>query len=315
MQYFLSGTDRFHIFEYKDRIEQDFSRQFPRGERFVFDVEERWDEVTKELFLSAVQSDGLFATPHLVVLRGGEYLDDRGGEWIASVLKSSPDSVTAILVYCLPPRKKLPKWWQVLEQQGKVLSFVADTSGDTKKTLDTILEEFSVTIEPAAAQLLLDAFPQASGRLSQEVKRLALESDGVITLAHAVQSVTVTREQNVFAALESLARGDCAMATALFRKEETEPDAPFALLGLCAWQVRRLIAIKELSEQEHMTPQMIAKELKTSPYPIQKTLPLLRRLSMDRLKRALTLLADFDRSTKTGRMRPGVALDLFVWKF
>ena len=315
MQYFLSGTDRFRIFEYKDRIERDFFQQFSGGEKFVFDIEEQWDETTRGLFLSAVQSGGLFATPHLVVLRGGEYLDDRGGEWIAGALKSSPDSVTVIFAYCLPPRKKLPGWWQTLEQQGKALSFVANTSGETKKNLETILKEFGVTIEPAAAQFLLDAFPQASGRLFQEAKCLALESDGVITLAHVTQSITVTREQNVFAALESLTRGDCATATALFRKEETDPDALFALLGLCAWQVRRLIAIKELAEQERMTPQMIAKELKTSPYPIQKTLPLLRRLSMDRLKRALTLLADFDRSTKTGRMRPGVALDLFVWKF
>lgn len=315
MQYFLSGTDRFRIFEYKDRIERDFFQQFSDGEKFVFDVEEQWDEASKGLFLGAVQSGGLFATPHLVVLRGGEYVDDREGKWITDALQGKSSSVTVILMYCLPPRKKLPGWWQALEQQGKTFSFTANTPADARKTLETILEEFGVTIEPAAVQFLLNAFPQASGQLFQEAKRLALESDGVITLAHVTRSIIVTREQNVFAALESLTRGDCATATALFRKEETEPDAPFALLGLCAWQVRRLIAIKELAEQERMTPQMIAKELKTSPYPIQKTLPLLGRLSMDRLKRSLTLLADFDRSTKTGRMRPGVALDLFVWKF
>lgn len=316
MLYLLSGTDRFSLFERKRRLEDQFFHTSPAGEKFAFDVEEAWGTTEQASLSAALASGGLFATPHLIVIRGVENLNEQTAEWLRQMLSTRHTDALVIVIYWLAPRKKLPSWWQALARQGIAENFTGPNTSFYQELIDATLIDFGVTLEQRAKNFLLEVLAHDVGRLVQEVKRLALASaSSVITLDKVKTSVVFPREHNVFAALDSLTRGDRARAITLFRQEETDVDAPFALLGLCAWQVRRLISVKELAEQEQMNAAVIAKELKTSPYSIQKVLPLLPRLSSVRLRQALIFLADIDQAIKTGRMRPGVALDLFVWKF
>lgn len=316
MLFLLSGTDRFRLSQRRSQLEREFVTTTPEGTLARFDVEEAWGEEIQSRIAETLSSDGLFASPQLILIRGLETLSDRDGEWLVSLLEHPSELHTVVLSLLLLPRKKSPTWWQTLTQLGQAETFVTSDGTEAGSFLDAVLSEYGVSMAPAAKVTLIEAFGKDLGRLMQECTRLALTAeDKKITPEHIAREVVLPKEYNVFAALDWLTRGDTRQATRLFREAETDPEAPFALLGLCAWQVRRLIAVKELAEQEQMSAQTIAKELKTAPYPIQKTLPLLSRISFDRLRRALTLLADFDQAIKSGRMQPGVALDLFVWKF
>lgn len=315
MYYFLSGTDRFCLTERKDFLEKEFFQKFPQGEKFVFDIEENWDENTRARFSAALQSGGLFATPHLVIVRGGEFLDEKEGKLFLDRVEHQPSERMLIMAYFLAPRKKIPAWWNELVKHGTAETCTAGRDMNLRQIIENVSLEYGVKFEPKAVAFLGEIFSENRGRLIQESVKLALESSGVVTLTQVEMSVRPPREQNVFAALDYLTRGDRARAVALFRREETDAEAPFGLLALCAWQLRRLVAIKELAEELGSNAGAIARELKTSPYPIQKTLPLLGRLPLSRLRSGLILLADLDGATKTGRTRPGVALDLFVWKF
>lgn len=318
MLFLLSGTDTFRMLERSKSLERDFLQSHPAGQKFALNIDENWDEAARSLLVSTL-SPGLFATPYVIAIRGAETLDDKGGEWLADTLARKSDLVLVVLTIVLGGKKKLPKWWNALLKKGDVKAEVCGelTSGECAKYIDSVLATLDpeLVIEPRAKTWLVEALSGDTGRLTQELTRLALSAHKqMITLAQVTETITPTREVVTFQALDALVRGERARAIALFRQEETEPDAPFALLGLCAWQVRRLIAIKELAEMGK-TAADIARELKTSPYPIQKTLPLVSRFSFPRLRRALILLADFDQALKTGRLQPGVALDLFVWKF
>jgi hypothetical protein len=167
----------------------------------------------------------------------------------------------------LGTKKKISKWWAALAKQSGVKEevFTPITPREQEYYIDTVLKNFdaAVELEPRAKSFLAKAFAEDTGRLTQELKRLALTvTNHRITLAQVEASVAPTREAVTFQALDSLVQGNKARAIALFRQEETEPDAPFALLGLCAWQVRRLIAIKELAETGKDIGS-IARELKT----------------------------------------------------
>ncbi len=63
------------------------------------------------------------------------------------------------------------------------------------------------------------------------------------------------------------------------------------------------------------SPDAIAAAIGAKPFSVKKLMPLIPKLSLERLKRSLAYLSDLDREMKTGQIRPGVALDLFVWKF
>lgn len=319
MIFLLAGTDYFRLQERVQALEQAFLNSSPQAKKLAFDCEEAWGESERALLTSSL-SMGLFATPYCIVVRGAEVFEEKEGIAFSRMITAHDPSMTIVVTARFTGKQKLPKWWTALGKQNGVTQemFSEMNAGEQKQYLDDFLKRFDsqLSIEPRAKQFLLSSFAHDSGRLIQEVKRLALETtEKNITLAQALAGRGPSMESATFAALDALIQGNRARAIALFRQEEREADAPFALLGLCAWQVRRLIAIKELTEQEKMSIPAIAKELKTSSYPIQKTLPLLPRLSFDRLRRALMLLADFDQALKTGRMRPGVALDLFVWKF
>ncbi len=317
MLYLFSGTDHYRIQERVHSLEQDFLTHTKDGKKLVFDIEEAWGEGERSLLVSAL-SPGLFATPYYIVLRGIEGLEEKSGAWLTEALRTHDASMTVVLVAKQAGRKKLPQWLSELKQilpNLQTETFASMAPLERAQALETKLQSLGVAMEPRAKALLLQAFPENTGRLLQEATRLALSAESSkITVAQVEGSVTPSLESVTFAALDALVQGNKARAIALFRQEETEPDAPFALLGLCSWQVRRLIAIKELSEAGKNAGD-IARELKTSPYPIQKTLPLVARFSFERLRRALGLLADLDQALKTGRMQPGIALDLFVWKF
>ncbi len=299
-------------------LEQDFFLSHTGSERRTIDVEEQWDEETRAE-LTRTLSPGLFATPYVILIRGVETLDEKNGSMLESILKTRDNSMLVVLIYSLGGKKKLPKWWVSLgkDKEVKEEAFTQILGMECQQYIDSVLKNFGIesTIEPRAKAFLAESLAHDTGRLTQELQRLTLLATGQpITLKLVEEGVSQAQEAVTFQALDALVRGDRTRAIALFRREETEPDAPFALLGLCAWQVRRLIAIKELFE-EGKDAGMIARELKTSLYPIQKTLPMVTRFSFSRLRRALTLLTDFDLALKTGRIQPGVALDLFIWKF
>lgn len=318
MLYLFSGTDTFRMLERIKALEQEFMHAEPGGQKLLIDIEEQWDESTRSLLVSTL-SLGLFATPYIVVIRGAEILEDKEGKWLVETLKQKDEFMTVIVSFEPGTKKKLPKWWGMLVEGSGVKeeTFGEVSARECEQYIDTVLKNFdpAFSIEPKAKTFLALNFVQDIGRLTQELHRLILSAaDNKITILQVEESITPTREAVTFQALDALIQGNRARAIALFRREEREPDAPFALLGLCAWQVRRLIAIKELAEKGKNAAD-IARELKTSPYPIQKTLPMTSRFSFERLRRALTLLADFDLALKTGRLKPGVALDLFIWKF
>lgn len=317
MVYLLSGTDHFRLQERVREIEQDFLTRVQEGKKLVFDIEDGWGEEERSFLVSAL-SPGLFSTPYCIVVRGIELLDDKAGAWLVNTLTGCDAMMVVVLVARLEGRKKLPTWCSDLKRSVSKIQqevFGAPTPQERDALLDKHLHALSVTLEPRAKALLLQAFPENVGELLQTTTRLALSVTGTkITATQVEESVTPSMESVTFAALDALAQGNRARAIALFHREAKESDALFALLGLCGWQVRRLIMVKELYEEGRGAAD-IARELKTSPYPIQKTLPLLPKLSFGRLRQALTMLADFDQAIKTGRMQPGVALDLFVWKF
>lgn len=318
MLYLFSGADTFRILGQTKMLEQDFFRSHPQGERLTLDLEEKWDDEVRSNLVS-VLSPGLFATPYFILIRSAEVLDEKNGTLLQSLLQGRDDLAVIVLTFTTSGKKKLPKWWTSFAHDKGVKEevFTQLSPLESQRYIDTLLKnsDDAFAIEPRAKTFIAEALLHDTGRLTQELEKLMLLApEKIITLTAVEESVFSNPEVATFQALDALVRGDRARAIALFRREEKEPDAPFALLGLCAWQVRRLIAIKELAE-EGRTAADIARELKTSPYPIQKTLPLATRFSGERLRHALTLLADFDLALKTGRIQPGVALDLFVWKF
>ena len=125
-------------------------------------------------------------------------------------------------------------------------------------------------------------------------------------------------ETTIFQALDAMSRGERQRAFLLFTEEqagESKQESVYGLLSMCAWQLRRLIQIREAFDQGIRDAAGIARETKLPPFAVQNALRSLGGLPLSRLTSGLILLADMDAAMKIGELDPGVALDTFVWKF
>ena len=80
---------------------------------------------------------------------------------------------------------------------------------------------------------------------------------------------------------------------------------------MLARQVRVLLGVRELSAQRRR-PDDIATELGQRPFVVRKALEQVRSFGAGDLERLHDRLLDLDLATKTGRIQPDVALELFV---
>lgn len=320
MIYFLFGEDHFRLRERERELAMEFVACFPQAERAVFALDEDNTDLLGQI--RERLSGGLFASPVILRVHEIALLPEGAIEALEDILEAvtSADDQLVIVSQTGKTRKSsaLMKW---LAKKAQTETFVPFDEKNTRVFLEWGAKYFKkqypeVSIDPAALSLLVERVQGQTGVLAQELSKLVAYTSGKsITKADVELFTTEPLESDAFQALDALVSGKRDQAIALFRREERSSVPVQKTLGLCAWQIRRLLEVAELAGQGKRDALAIARELKSAPYPIQKILPKISRFPLDRLKRGMALLADLDLGIRSGRMEPGVALDLFVWKF
>lgn len=319
MMSFLSGTDHFRLRLRERAIAAQFGRAHPASEERIFDGRD-----TDDRFLSNLReslSGGLFAEPRALLVRHVELFDDRTCDVLIGLLKEpAADDVLIVASAELSSRSKkgnaLQAWLAKNVETEEVNMLAGRAVGQS--VLDTLQGiDPAARIDPRAAELLGLWTAGATGRIYHDLLKLTLAMEGrTIMITDVQQFVEEPAGESVsFALLEQIVRGNRERAISLLRQEETNDDAVFKLLGLFAWQVRQGLMVRDEYDRGESSPERIAATIGAKPFSVKKLMPLISKLSINRLKRSLRYLSDLDRGMKTGQIRPGVALDLFVWKF
>ncbi len=316
---FLTGNDHYRLRLRERAFATDFCATHPGAEEQIFDGRDAADRFLSELQESL--SGGLFSHPRVILLRHVELFDEKVAQAIANQLANQlPEDV--LLVASAEPvgrAKKgntLQSW---LTKSAELESIDVLTGRALSQSISDILQDIDpeAKIEPRAIESLAFRTGGATGHIYHDLLKLSLVAGGrTITDADVRNLIDEPAGESVsFAMLDALVRGNREQAVALLRQEETSDDAVFKLLGLFAWQVRQAIMVRDEYDRGMTSPDAIATAIGAKPFSVRKLMPLISKLSLDRLKRSLAYLSDLDREMKTGQIRPGVALDLFVWKF
>ena len=137
----------------------------------------------------------------------------------------------------------------------------------------------------------------------------------MLTVEDVETHLRAPEENNIWNALDALGRSDRKQALLLFRTETEKGDGAYPVLSMCAWQVRRLLLIREAYDKGIRRPADIAVATKLPPFTVQKAMATIEHLSLARLKNVLALLSDIDTALKQGKADPEASLDIFVWRF
>lgn len=315
---FLTGTDHYRLRLRERSLVAGFRRANQSAEERIFDGRDATDGLLSNLRESL--SGGLFSRPRVILFRHIELLDERIAEAIIDLISQLPEDVLLIASAELSGRAKKGNPLQVwLAKKATVETVDVLTGRLLSQSITDMLQSIDpeAKIESRAVELLALRTGGVTGHIYHDLLKLVLTTNRkTITDADVKNAIEEPAGESVsFILLDAIVRGNREQAISLLRREETNDDAVFKLLGLFAWQVRQALMVRDEYERGMTSPDGIAAAIGAKPFSVKKLMPLIPKLSLERLKRSLAYLSDLDREMKTGQIRPGVALDLFVWKF
>lgn len=169
------------------------------------------------------------------------------------------------------------------------------------------------TIEPAAAQRLVELAGNESRLLANELAKLAsyVGRNGKIDLRAVDRLVADQQEQNLFAFLDELSSRRLGPALRGARALIEDGQAPPYVLFMLARQIRILLQVRQLLSQRRRADE-IAAELNLKPFVARKATEQARNFSLTELIHAHDRLLELDHAIKTGRIQAETALELFV---
>lgn len=169
------------------------------------------------------------------------------------------------------------------------------------------VERREATITADALRELVAAVGSDLWRMAQEVEKLTLAAaDGAITHGLVRTLVDVAPQENIFAFVDAIGRGDAAATLRELRRLEAAGADPHALLAMVHRQLRLLVQASDALEREVPIARLAA-ELGVHPFVAQKMGTQARSRSCAAWRLLMVQLLDLDRALKSSRA-PTIAL-------
>ncbi len=200
-----------------------------------------------------------------------------------------------------------------LKKSATVEEFIPLQGSELTRWVAERAKALGVRLESAASQRLIEFVGGDSRALVNELAKLAsyVGRGGRITPTEVDLLVQDGQEQNLFSFIDDLSTRRLGDALRGARRLLDDGQAPTYIMFMLARQVRVLLGVRELSAQRRR-PDDIATELGQRPFVVRKALEQVRSFGTGDLERLHDRLLDLDLATKTGRIQPDVALELFV---
>lgn len=287
---------------------------------FVFGLE----DFELDKFNQAAREQSFFSSKKLIVLKGlltKKFPADSRKKFI-DYLEDHKDlfsSKDAVIIF-----------WQ----EGAVLAGDALFKFLTQKKLSVKKEEFKpssdseskkwvkeklgskLKINPKALDNLILYSSNELWRLDNEVKKLkSYKVTGEISVQDIDFMVSGAPDLNIFQATDALGQKDMAKAARSFKALLEKGEDGIYLFSMIVYQFRNLLKVKSLSnENQSSASVLVAKKLKMHPFVVQKTLAQARNFTMPELKEIYKELLDLDIKIKTGKIEPGLGIELILYR-
>jgi len=318
MLFFLYGEDSFRSKEKLDGLKKLFLKNNPPSGLFVFDFSEK--EVSANSFLESIGSGGLFSEKKLII--ASDFLKnspiDNQKKMLEKLKEKTdlPKDTEATVIFCESGQpKKNSSFYKYLLDNSKKQEFNTLKPYEIKKWATGYTFEISpsTSFSPNALSLLISFVGNDLFLLKNELDKLtSFKPNEEIVEQDIELLVKAHTDSTVFQTIEALLDQNKKNALRLFHSQLQKGEDPFYLLSMYAYQIRTLLKISSAFESGNTNPQFIAKEAGVHPFVVQKSLPQIRKRSLEDLKRIYKKLEEIDIASKTGKTDLVLALDTFI---
>lgn len=221
---------------------------------------------------------------------------------------------------------KLQQWIETefKTRGGKIsqpaLQYLTNNIGSDMWRLDSLINQLIAYViarsEPACRQGRERATKQSSGGELDRHGPSGLAMTGrEIGLVDVQLFLDEKTDDSIFNLVDAIVGGQAKKAFEMIREQYRIGEDASYVFAMVLRQFRILLEIRDLYEREdNLQSDAIAKKLGLHPFVVKKSLPFIKRYSMDKLKLIYQSLLDFDIKTKTGQGEPELLLDVLVGK-
>lgn len=297
----LSGNNHLELRASLDKIIKDFAQKY--GELAI----ERLDgeEDSKDSILEAVQSLPFLVEKKLLIARSvsanKEIADDI--EQIISSILTDID-----VVFYEPNIDKRTAIYKTLKTQTDFREQNELDARDLPKWAVQTATQRGGEIELNDARYLVD-------RLGPNQQLLSNELDKLITYESKIsrQSIDLLSEKmpqsKVFDLMDAAFSGNKTRALDLYEEQRAQKVEPQEILAMIAWQLR-LITLAKFGQGK--SSEQIAKDIGSSPYPVQKSQSLASKTDNSKLEAMISEAQKIDKLAKTSPIDLDEALKTYI---
>ncbi len=263
--------------------------------------------------LDELNTLSFFSASQIIIVEDVSALSKQEEE---AVLKGAPG--TFIILSGVPSASA---FYKKVEKEGVVLDLSAEKSWQKEKGIEEWIgvecAKVGKRIDQPALVMLARETKADSQLLRQELDKLFtfVDTRDRITVQDVDLLVAKGAESNIFELSESLFKADRAKAIKIMRNILSQGGNYFALLKQLRGQIETELKVASILKNGG-TPQKITE---TFPYMkgfvLEKHLESVRRMGFERLKKALTLVDDFDLKGREGQPDYELLTDMLAAEF
>lgn len=265
-----------------------------------------------ERVIVAAETLPMMAQRRLVLVRRAEEIKSDAADKLLRYLESpSPTTVLLLVGNALDSRTKLGK---LLTTKKLAFQCAQLKKPQLFQFVSKFAKEQSLDVSAEVYDVLFDAYGTdlAQWLLALDRMSLFIGGPGRIDAQVAEALVFRTRVENVFGLTDAVLSGRPDLALPLAEELVQQKEAPLALLGLVARQVRQLLILREAIDRGE-SPKDHLRTAGIPPFAADKYLERARKVTQEALKRAHSRLADADALLKSSKLDPGITWFSALW--
>ena len=243
---------------------------------------------------------------------GSGKLNEKDSESLIKYLEN-PNSLTSIIFICnekLDARKKLTK---LLKEKYEIISIPALKYYEVENRVVKYLQKLNYKIDPETVKYIVSNSLNNYDLVMNEVEKIILyyNEPCFIKRQDVENIISKSINTNNFLFVDALIDGDLEKSLALLNDLKTMKVEPTVLISLIARDIRIMLNIKILLEQNKREYEIL-NELKLMDWQLEKYLKKVFPYKKKELEEWLVKLTELDLKIKSGKLDKYYALELLI---
>lgn len=293
--YFLMGAEPYYIDAISNYIEKNVLAEEEKGfNQMVL----YGRDVTIEEIISNAKRYPMMAEKQVVIVKEAQDLSRSIDKLESYALQPQ---LTTVLVLCYKYKKldKRKKVFKALQKSGILFESKKLYDNQVPDWIRRVLQGKGYTINPKAAQMLVEFLGTDLGKINNELEKLQLilQKGSEITPTHIEENIGISKDYNNFELRKAVGERDILKATKISRYFAQNPkDNPTVMtISLLYNFFSQLLQYHALADQSKFS---VAKALKVNPYFVGEYLTAGKNYPMKKVSQVIALLREADVKSK-----------------